>query len=205
MNEITYVPQDEAQIKSDTLHIPSTELQARIDALQAQMNRLQNAAKEGGIVPEGMVLHRAVLSYFSSDSVNGGSEYSRYYSGAYILLPKEKMEFVVVPQEGKVSINGIEESSIKSADGSIQWIVVAGGVKIHDRTDYYADTAADTEAVAEPQLYEGPDGISTPFAVGLSPEEAVMAYKAAHADSSEGVKRCETCGEVGGYCGPHII
>lgn len=170
MNEITSVPQDEAQKKSAE-------------------------------IPEGMMLYPATLDYHSSDPVNVGTEDYDYYSrDAYILLPKGTMDYVVVPDGNVVSITGVEEFSVKRSGRSIEWTLIAGGVKIHDKKDFYDDSAEDDQPIAEPQWYEGPAGISTPFAIGLSAEEAVMAYKAVHPDDQSS-ESCPICAQVGGYCG----
>lgn len=171
MNEITPVPQDEAQKKSVE-------------------------------IPEGMMLYPATFGYQSYDPVNVDSEEYDYYSGAaYILLPQTAMDYVVVPDGDMVSVIGVEEISVKTSYTTVCWTVSAGGVTIHDKRDFYDGFAEDDQTTVEPQWYEGPDGILTPFAVGLSPEQAIAAYNAVHADVSKDATPCDICVQVGGYCG----
>lgn len=201
MNELTQVPQSDSEAQKNEPK-PSAELQARIAAVQKQIDILQRAAKEGAVIPKGMALHRAVFKYDYA-SINGDSQLEVYHPVAFVLLPSDALAHVDISNVHRVRITG-DETGGKPGSSDLQWRIDAGSEAIFDRT-YYLDAEADEilekqEADEEPQWYEGPDGILTPFAVGLSAEEAVMAYKAVHPDDQSS-ESCPICAQVGGYCG----
>lgn len=208
MNEIQRVPHDVVQKTTEGSQVrePSQELQARIKALQDQIDALHIASTEGAVVPEGMQLVKAGFTREWSELGFSGDSEGRTYQDVYILLPDDVQlseELVITCREERQKYSGSTHWSIQTKpDYDYIWSYIQSWDRDEEETVEISGSMQYEPSVE----YTDPEVDYSPFAMGLSPEEAVVSYKAKQLEIQSQEKTiydevCPSCAFTGAYCG----